>query len=117
MPANTWTLGTLYYPQGPPPTTYFTQPGGPFTQVFPTQKNNQPWPEYPIPGLIINEYVPWWTPGCLHSVNYWLVIREFDVYSEQSVALICCPVCSYIQRVIMPYDAWLLPIENAIIAA
>lgn len=116
MPTNRWTQGTMYF-QGilnaQPP--FFTQPGGPNTPVFPTQRNAEPWPDYPIPGQVIQEYSPWWAPGCGHSIKSWKVIREYDYTSGQSVALVTCEVCSFIQYAITPFEDWLNPIQRAII--
>jgi hypothetical protein len=94
---------------------FFTQPGGPGTKVIPTQENAQPWPDYPVQGLVINEYNPWWSPGCGHSIKFWMVVQEWDYGSGQSVALVCCSVCSYVQNAIEPASEWLNPIQRAII--
>lgn len=117
MATNRWQIGALYYPGGPPPTSYFTQPGGIGSKVYPTQKNAEPWPDFPVPGMIINEYVPWWSPNCGHSISEWLIIREYDYDENVDCALICCRVCSYCQAVYRPFSSWLNPIEHAIIVA
>lgn len=116
MPTNRWALGTMYY-QGQMNGTpgFYSQPGGPNTQVFPTQKNAAPWPQYPIPGLVIQEFSPWFAPGCLHSIKFWKIIHEWDYTTDMDCALICCSLCSYVQRVIEPYNQVLNPIQNAII--
>ena len=115
MPANRWAIGEMYYLGNHNGQPFFTQPNGPGTQVLPSQKNAQPWPDYPIPGLVINEYVPWWSPGCGHAIKFWSIIREVDIYTNESVALVCCSMCSYVQRVITPWEEWLNPIQQAII--
>src|SRR5271156_354054 len=105
MPTNDWQIGGLYRRgtfNGVP--GYFSQPGGIGQPVFPTQQNAQPWPDYPIPGLFIQEYLPWWSPGCGHSIKEWMVIREFDYDSNQSVALICCCICTFVQNVYSPFE-------------
>lgn len=117
MPAGTndWALGQMYgggLLNGNP---FYTQPGGPFTAVYPTQKNAAPWPEYPIPGLFINEYTPWFSPGCGHAIQVWRLIREFDYPSQQSVCLITCEICQYVQNAVSPYEEILNPIQRAII--
>lgn len=96
---------------------FYSQPGGPFTQVFPTQVDAQPWPDYPIPGQILQETNPWWFPNCQHSLKFWSVIREWDYDENIDCALICCSICSYIQAVYRPFDSWLNPIEHSIIVA
>lgn len=112
---NRWQLGVMYgggLLDGQP---FYTQPGGPSTEVFPTQRNAEPWPEYPIPGLVIQEYSPWWSPGCGHSIKSWSIVKEFDYDNDISCALICCRVCLYVQRVVEPYEEILNPQVYAII--
>lgn len=114
-PTNRWQLGSMYNGgllNGQP---FFVQPGGPGTPVSPHQANAVPWPEYPIPGLILNEYVPWWAPACGHSILTWKVIHEFDYTTGMDCALITCEVCTYVVRVIEPFSLWLDPVQNAII--
>src|SRR5271170_5574259 len=112
---NRWQLGTLYFQGKLNGVDFYTQPGGPFTEVFPTQRNSVQWPEYPIPGLVIQEYSPWWSPGCGHSIKSFKIIREFDYPENSDIALICCEVCSYVQATIEPFEQWLNPIQYAII--
>ena len=100
VPTNRWTVGTMYYQGLLNGSPFYSQPGGPGTQVFPTERNGAPWPEYPIPGLVINEYQPWVVPGCLHSVKEFCVIQEYDYATDQQVALLTCPTCSYVQRAV-----------------
>jgi hypothetical protein len=116
MPTNQWEIGALYnggYQNGV--AGYWTQPGGVGTQVFPTQQNAQPWVEYPIAGLFINEFIPWWSPPCLHSDKFLQIIREFDYTLNQSCALVCCSLCSFVIYSVSPYEEILNPIERAII--
>jgi hypothetical protein len=96
---------------------FFTQPGGPGTQVFPTQANNIPWTDYPTVGLVLSEISPWWFPPCLHSIKSWKLIREFDYETNQSCCLICCEVCSFVVRAVIPYEEILNPIQYAIVIA
>lgn len=115
MATNRWQLGVMYEQgllNGKP---FWTQPGGAGSQVFPTQKNAEPWPEYPIPGLVISEFQPWVPIGCLHSIKFYSIVKEWDYDTDMDCALITCPICSYVQRVIKPYDLVLNPVEYAII--
>jgi hypothetical protein len=115
MATNRWQIGALYQPGGP--NGIFSQPGGIGTAVYPTQQNSQPWLDWPVVGLIINEYVPWWSPGCGHSIKTWKVIREWDYETSMSVALVCCEVCTYVQSKVEPFEEWLNPIQYAILIA
>lgn len=112
---NRWTPGRMYFPGGP--NGFFTQPGDPFTQVFPTQANAIPWEAYPISGLILNEYNPWWSPSCQHATKVWRIIKEWDYDTNMSVALVCCNTCSMVQSYIEPFEEWLNPVERAIIVS
>lgn len=116
MPSNRWVIGEMYQPGGP--NGFFTQPGGPGTQVFPTQKNAAPWPEWPAAGgMIIQEYSPWWSPQCGHSIKMWRLIQEYDYVENESVMLVCCNVCTLVQGVLRPASLAYDPIQEAIIMA
>lgn len=105
---NRWAIGEMYYGGLVGGQVFFTQPGGPGTQVFPTQENGQPWLSWPAAGVIpFNEQAAaWWIPGCLHSIKSIKVIREWDYTTNMSVALLCCEVCSYVQRTMEPFESW-----------
>jgi len=116
MATNRWQLGVMYNNGLLNGVPFYVQPDGPGTQVFPTQFNG-PWLAYPIPGQIMNESIPWWTPGCLHAIKFWKVIREWDYDTNQSVALITCEICTYVQNAYSPFEEWLDPVAHAIIVA
>lgn len=100
---NRWQLGVPYsfLLNGTP---FFTQPGGPFTAVFPAPPNNQPWPEWPIAGMIIGSTGSWWRPGCLHQIDMFRIIAEYDYNLNIPVSLVTCNVCTYVQRVVSAVD-------------
>jgi hypothetical protein len=80
-------VGTIY----PPAVTFlpkFTQPGGPGTATFPQQD----------PGEMLGLFVA----GCGHWFNNWNVLSA-TVNCDQ-VAVMCCPLCGYCQRIIDPYS-------------
>lgn len=117
MATNNWQIGAMYgngYVSGQP---FYTQPGGIGTQTFPSQPQAQPWPAWPAAGIMMYNFGGFWLPGCLHWVDFWDIIREFDYGTNSSVALICCPVCKFVQRTIEPFEEWLNPIQQAIIVA
>ena len=104
-------IGTLYianYNNVP-----WTQPSGPGTTVFP-QERNSVWTEYPVPGQLFSESSGLWTVGCGHWVDYPAVFRDIDPCTGKTAAIIACPICSYIQYLIQPYEAFYDPISNAI---
>jgi hypothetical protein len=88
---------------------FFTQ-AAPFGPVTPSQQNAAVWEDWPAAGvMVINEFSPWWSPGCGHSIRMWSIIREFDYTTDKSVALITCRICNYIQSTMEPFDSWYLP--------
>lgn len=103
-PTNDWQLGTTYYKTGP--YSIFSQPGGPFTAVLPALSQGQSWPDWPGAGSMVFSYGPSWIGiGCLHPVHSFDIIRDFDYTTDESVALLTCPACSYIQRGVEPFEA------------
>jgi hypothetical protein len=89
----------------------FTQPGGAGTQVFPVQANNAPFTAYPVPGQVINEVgMSLWQFGCGHGADVVRIFQDYDSGTALSCAVVCCPICTFIQKLIEPYDQ----IENVI---
>ena len=88
-------LGTLFYSGVRNGTLTWTQPGGPGTLVYPQQP--------------FGEHVALWVGGCGHWFNHWDVHQNiFNPPSQQvgyvtSSAFLCCPLCSFIQQIIVPY--------------
>jgi len=80
---------------------FYTQPGGPGTQVFPANQRNTVWSAWPgAATMTINEVANWVNPGCQHVVKMFTVIQEFDYVLGQPVQLLTCPTCSYVQRAV-----------------
>jgi hypothetical protein len=111
---NSWQLGTTYYKTGP--YVIFSQPGGPFTPVFPAQNSGAIWDAWPGPESMVFAYGPWIIPGCGHGIHEYKIIQEYDYDMEQPVQLLACNVCTYVQRAVygvlengMPelYDSYL----------
>lgn len=99
MPANTWQIGTFYIqPNGP--NGYWHQPGGPGTPVIPplqVQANSELLSIEPF-----TEKTGVYIFGCGHSVNRAQIYTDWDYETEMTVALIACPMCSFVQRIIEP---------------
>lgn len=76
-----WPLGDDY----PTP----VQPGGPGTVVT-------------SPPQDIGEKIGMWTTGCGHFFNNWAIYKV--AVGGVPSALVCCPLCGYISRIITPYD-------------
>lgn len=111
MATNNWQVGVPYTLDlnGQP---FFTQPEGAGTAVFPTQQNG-PWADYPVPGLVINEYSPWWAPPCGHAIKNYKLIPEYDYTTNKQVMLVCCNICTLVVQAMNfddAYDAQNFPI-------
>jgi hypothetical protein len=104
-------IGTLYMKNFN--SVPWSQPGGPNTVVFPQQQLG-PWPNYPVQGQFFIEASGLWTVGCGHFVDYPYIFRDFDPCSGLSMALVACPMCSYVQYGLEPYELFYDPIQNAI---
>jgi hypothetical protein len=59
----------------------FTQPGGPYTQVFPAEAVNVPFTAYPVPGQVFAENSSPWVCGCLHWVDEPMVFQDHDGFT------------------------------------
>lgn len=94
--------GTLYIPEFSG--IAWSQPGGSNTQVFPAQANG-PFTAYPVVGQMFSESSGMWFFGCGHSVMMPMVFRDYDNMLGESVAVICCPMCSFIARYTSPYES------------
>jgi hypothetical protein len=108
--ANSWSLYNLYYPGG-----Y----GGFWRQPVP---GGLVYPQQPTGNFDLLSQVPFsektgqYNGSCGHSFNLVKVERDRDVTTGRSVALLCCPSCSTVQRTISPYeDALAGGLENAIL--
>lgn len=112
MPANDWAIGTMYIqPNGP--LGQFSQPGGPGTQVFPAEATGNTDYFSTVP---FNELTGQYVFGCSHSANQCMVFRDYDYENSVSVALLCCPICSFLQRTISPYEDATTGSSNASLA-
>lgn len=110
MEVGVWQIGALYIPGGLP--GYFTQPGGVGTQVFPAQV--QASSDY-LSIKPFSELSGVYFFGCQHSANEVMVFRDIHPDTKESVALLCCPLCSYLQRTITPYEDALMGNAGALL--
>ena len=79
------------------------QPNGPGTQVIPTQPpviyNNPPYTPATNP-TPYNERAAMFFPGCGHCIRSWEV--QLDTVDCETMALLLCPLCHYIQAIYDP---------------
>ena len=98
---SSFVIGSLYIPD------YhgiaWSQPGGVGSAVLPGPNDGSF--GYPGNQLRMQESGSGlWVSSCQHWLDAWQIFRDVD-NNGQSVAIIACPVCSNIQRVISPYEA------------
>ena len=105
------TIGTLY--QKNYGGIAWSQPGGPGTQVFPTQ-NVGNYAFYPVSGQIWQE-LGLWTSGCNHWWDCMAVVRDFNDATNMSAACFLCPVCSYLINIVSPFEAIYNPLSFPIL--
>lgn len=84
--------------------TAWSQPGGPGTTVYPQQQIGTNYAAYPVVGQIWAENSGLWVAGCGHWFDCVRVFHDYDNMLESSAAVICCPLCSFLIRLIEPYD-------------
>lgn len=109
MPLNTWHIGLQYKRDWN--NVAWTQPGGIGTQVYPqevTGNSNQ------LSQAPYNELTGTFFFGCGHSADQVLLLLDYDYTSGQQVSLICCPLCSFVQRTLSPAEAY-NTLQNAVL--
>jgi hypothetical protein len=82
-------VGTFYLNPVRSGVRVWTQPGGPGTQVFPAQPQG--------------EHAALYALICAHWINCLEVFEQYDPVTKQQAAILCCPMCSTVQRIIIPY--------------
>lgn len=107
------TIGSLYIPNYN--NTPWSQPGGVGTTVFPQEKLGVTWEEYPVPGQTWFEGGMLWSFGCGHWADFPVIFKDYDSNTSMSAAVICCPLCSYLNRLIEPYEEISNPLTNLIV--
>jgi hypothetical protein len=80
----------------------WTQPGGQGGLVYPQLPQKFPAINTGFPQAVMS-YPSLYVFGCGHPLNCPEIFEVYDPYGEQDVALVCCPMCSFIQQVIEPY--------------
>lgn len=111
MATNDWIVGALYVPNYN--NVAWSQPGGAGTPVYPQQVTGG---FNLLATKPFNELTGQYIGVCGHSFNMCTVFRDIDVNTGESMALLCCPSCSCVQRTISPFsDAVSNGLQNAIL--
>ena len=100
MPSNDWQVGALY-PPGGLNNIKWSQPGGVGTLVYPQQQTGVDY----FSTTPFSELSGVFNSGCGHSFDEPLVQREYDYNTNQSVALIQCPLCGFIIYTLEPFES------------
>ena len=104
-------IGSLYYPRWNNIAWNQPVPGG---TVYP-QQNDGPF-GYPVAGINMQEQGSGlWTGGCGHWYDCATIWKDVNDFTNTNVAIIGCPLCSYVFKIIEPYSAIEDPIAYAII--
>ena len=110
MPSNDWQLGVQWDTRWN--NIAWSQPDGPFGLVYPQEitGNSNLFSQEPY-----NELTGTYPFGCGHTANQCLLQLDYDYDNSVQVMLVCCPICSFLSRVISPATLAFNPIEYAII--
>lgn len=90
--------------------TRWSQPGGVGSVVFPQQNSGfgyyqQPGKTFPLISSPINEQgQALWISPCGHGFDTLQVFRDFDSSTNMSAAVLTCPLCSFLIRLLEPYE-------------
>lgn len=106
MPSNSWQIGTLYLQPGGKG-GFWKQPGGPGTQVFPAQATSVDY----FSVKPFSEQSGLFSCGCSHFCNYPEIYRDIDVTTGEVLAMVTCPLCSFLQYT-LPYEEALSTVQN-----
>lgn len=87
---------------------------GPEGFLPPAKQPNGPGTPVTDPVQSTGEILGQFGSGCGHSFNSWEIASA--AISGVRVAVIRCPLCQYVQRIISPYDAIYDPANEFIIA-
>ena len=69
------------------------------------QQNNGPFLAYPVPGQFFEEAgEALWRSGCGHGWDCIQVFRDYDSDTDMSVAILACPICTFIINYVEPYE-------------
>ena len=90
------------YVQPNGPNGLFRQPGGPGTEVFPTNATGVDY----FSTAPFNERTGLMFAGCGHSLDYPVLQNEYDEIAGEPVVLVLCATCSFIQYSTTPEIAY-----------
>jgi hypothetical protein len=103
--AHQWQVGELYLGFNRNGLPVFSQPGGPGTPVLPAAPTLFPAQNQGYPQQVMS-YPSLYAAGCNHQFNCYEIFEVLSPSDGHQVALVCCPVCSYIQEIIDPYSQY-----------
>lgn len=98
-------IGTLYRDGVINGIKVYSQPNGPGTHVSPLPPTQSPQQNMGYPQIPF-AYFGFLSLGCGHWVNSIEVNEEYDPYTQLRAAILCCPLCGYIQEIVEPATDW-----------
>ena len=98
-------VGSLYHDGIINGIKVYSQPDGPGTPVLPKPPSLYPIVNQGYPQNVMS-YQGLYSLGCGHWVNEPEVYKQYDPYTGENAAIICCPICGYIQKIVEPYANW-----------
>lgn len=104
-PAFPYEVGILYRGGKINGQQVYTQPGGPGTPVVPLPPQQYPGHDEGYPQIPF-AYFGFLLMGCGHWINSCEVNQVYDPYTGMQAALLCCPICGYIQEIVEPATDW-----------
>jgi hypothetical protein len=109
VPTNDWQIGVQYEKNW---NNIAWQQSAPFQPVYPQQITGN---SNLLTNLPFSEASGTWVFGCGHYTDEPLIFQDYDYDTNMSAALVCCPLCSYVNRAIEPYTLIQNPLEYAVI--
>lgn len=121
MPGQ-YSVGELYLGFKRNGLVVWRQPGGIGTLVYPQLPTAMPWfgeANNESPGDMYSwpmSYPALYYFGCGHPLNCPEIYSYYDPYAEEIMAVIVCPMCSYIQSLI-PYTTYQSYLDTPLVVA
>jgi hypothetical protein len=114
--ATQWIVGELYLGFNRNGLPVWKQPGGPGTPVLPAAPALFPEVFQGYQQQVMS-YPSLYVAGCNHQFNCYEIFEVLSPNDGHQVALVCCPICSYIQEIIDPYANYQNYMDTPIVIA
>lgn len=102
---NQFEVGQLYLGFNRNGLKVWSQPSGQGGLVYPQLPTQFP-TNYQGYFQVPMSYPALYYSACGHPLNCWEIYEVFDPYAGVQVALVCCPMCSFIQSIFSPAETY-----------